>query len=170
MREIDVKGIRIQGENLQKQAQELQLQFGPQSDTSERTEEDFNSAYPPDDTSISRLPAAIRGAKRFINNLVSVETEQDLEVGFVYAWDGIANAWVKSISKRVGVDAIGLAVTPHTLQFWGITHVKGAVPGRRLYLSASMPGVITTTQTRHLLGVGLAKDSAFIDTLRGVLK
>lgn len=170
MREIDLKGVRIQGENLQRAAQEFQLQFGPVPEDSKREEEDFNSAYPPDDTSISRLPSAIRGAKRFINNLVSLEVEQDLEVGFIYSWDGIANQWVKALSKRAGVDALGLAKTSHTLQFWGITFLRGATAGRRIFLSASLAGVPTPTQTRHLLGIGIAKDTAFIDTLRGVLK
>lgn len=174
MNELDLKQLRIQGENLKREANKLlEINFSPFAEDGEGSNSlpPLDLAEPTDDARISSLPAAIRGAKRFLASLVSLELEeQTVEVGLVYAWSGLENQWVKALSKHAKIEALGLAVAPSRIQFWGIANVKGINASQKIYLSASQAGHIVVNPTRHLLGVGVAKNTVFLDTLRGLLK
>lgn len=163
MDSIDIAGLRVKGNALKRQVNEVTIglkAIGEEDRLQELT--DANLSQPIDEELLSKLPAHIRSTKRYISGFMMLEVEQLLEVGKVYAWDGIVNEWVPAPYNRPGVTVLGLAVDDHRLQFWGIAHLKGTVAGAKMYLSASVPGAVTSSRTKQQIGVGLAPDKVFL--------
>lgn len=169
MGKLTIDGLVLQGRRIARESKELFVGLEAQVKNKNAEElTDANLGFPADDELVSKLPAAIRGTKRYVNNFMTLSVEQQLEKGKVYAWDGILNEWMLAPYDVVVKQVFGYAMSENALQFWGIADVPEAQAGAKIYLSASVAGQIVTSRTKKMLGYGLAKGKAFLNTLGGM--
>lgn len=112
--------------------------------------------YPPDDILMSELPGCLREFNTHVGGLARLTTTQVLRPDYWYEWEDSVKAWIGH--ARADAKLIGWSISPSILVFIGLVWMPNIEPLQ--YVNG--PG-------GRQLGVGVAKNRAFINTMRFLL-